>query len=172
MKQLLIFQEYDEHHLSAQLKKESHCKLYVDGASRNNPGPAGAGIYFLKDGIPLEQQGFFLGTKTNNQAEYLALLIGLFYAQKHMTSNDFLEVISDSQLLIRHLQGAYKVKHSDLIPLHAAAKKILLQFNHATLHVLRHENTHADALANDGIDKKNTVPDECRNFLLQYNISI
>jgi Ribonuclease HI len=54
-------------------------KLFVDGASRNNPGQAGVGIYLLKDGEPVEKQGLYVGVKTNNQAEYLALLLGLLF---------------------------------------------------------------------------------------------
>ena len=174
MKQLLIFDLAPEKPSSphAHVSKSAHWKLFVDGASRSNPGPSGAGIYLIKDGKPVEERGFFLGTKTNNQAEYLALLLGLYYAQKHIKTEDFLEVVSDSQLLIRQLQGAYKVKHPELQPMHTAAKKILSEFKHITMHVLRHENIDADRLANEGVDKKIKVPDECRAMLAQHKLSI
>ena len=85
MKQLSIFDE-------AFKKIEKKCgdgtrgywKLFIDGASRNNPGPSGAGFLLLKDDKPVEQKGFFLGSKTNNQAEYFALLIGIFFLKKHL----------------------------------------------------------------------------------------
>lgn len=170
MKQLLLFEPLATEQKVSPVKA-AHWKLFVDGASRNNPGPAGAGIYLLKDGIVVEKHGFFLGTKTNNQAEYLALLIGLFFVKQHMDPQDFLEVISDSQLLIRQLQGAYKVSHPELKPLFNAAKKILSDFSHITLHVLRHENVHADRLANEGVDKKIKVSDECRAFLASHAVS-
>ena len=171
MKQLSFFEQESDVSVHTPPSKPTHVKLFVDGAARNNPGPAGAGMYILKDGKPLEEHGFFLGSKTNNQAEYCALLIGLYFACKHLQAkHDFLEVISDSQLLIRQLQGAYKVKNSELIPLHTAAKTILKDFKHITLHVLRHENVEADRLANEGIDKKIKVPDECRAFLAKHSV--
>lgn len=173
MKQLFIFDSVDQkstsepHHVS----KAAHWKLFVDGASRNNPGPSGAGVYLVKNGEPLEQRGFFLGIKTNNQAEYLALLLGLYLVNKQFRVGDHLEVVSDSQLLIRQLQGVYQVKNNDLQALHAVAKKMLSRLKHTTMHVLRHENVHADRLANEGLDKKIKVPDEFLSLLAQHAIS-
>src|ERR1700736_5606512 len=73
-------------HLSADVVK---WQLFVDGAARNNPGPAGAGIYILKNGTPFIKQGFYLGSKTNNQAEYLALVLGLCQLRSVMKPADF-----------------------------------------------------------------------------------
>lgn len=173
MKQLLIFGSHEQNapHDSHQISKSAHWKLYVDGASRNNPGPSGAGIYLVKNGQAFEQRGFFLGTKTNNQAEYLALLLGVYLVNKQFKAGDHLEVISDSQLLIRQLQGIYKVKNSDLQSLHALAKSMLARLKHTTMHVLRHENVHADRLANEGLDKKIKVPDEFISLLAQHAIN-
>lgn len=134
--------------------------LYVDGASRSNPGPSGAGIYLTKEHDPIEQRGFYLGTKTNNQAEYLALLIGLYYAQKHVSAHDILIVISDSELLIKQLKGIYAVRNPMLKDLYALVQQKLFCFNYKLTHVLREKNTHADALANKGIDKKIALPQE------------
>lgn len=134
--------------------------LYIDGASRNNPGPAGAGVYLLKDSVAVIKQGFFLGVKTNNQAEYLALLLGLHCAHKHVSTTDFLVISTDSQLLARQLTGEYAVKHPDLQPLFMQAKKMLASFNYGIRHVMRTDNTVADHLANIGIDKKIPVPQE------------
>lgn len=174
MKQLFLFESYDS--VSDKLqhvpKKQSHVKLYVDGAARNNPGPAGAGLYILKDGEVVAQQGFYLGSKTNNQAEYLALLLGLFFVRNHCSHEDFLEIISDSQLLVRQLQGAYKVKHPQLQPLFIAVKQILRSYDHVASHVMRHDNTYADALANKGIDEKIMVPNDCKTFLSHYDVTI
>lgn len=134
--------------------------LYVDGASRSNPGPSGAGIYLTKENDPVEQRGFYLGTKTNNQAEYIALLIGLFYAQQHLAIHDKLIIISDSELLIKQLKGIYAVRNPILSQLYCRVQKRLAHFNFVLTHVLREKNTVADALANKGIDKKVAVPKE------------
>lgn len=67
----------------ASVKNRSYWKLFIDGASRNNPGPSGIGIFLLKNDQPFVSEGFFIGVKTNNQAEYLALVVGLFFVQKY-----------------------------------------------------------------------------------------
>jgi len=133
-------------------------KLYIDGASRNNPGPSGAGVYLTKNDVPVIKQGFFLGIKTNNEAEYLALLLGLFFARQHMVPGDTLIVISDSQLLIRQLQGLYKITKPHLRALYDCAQTIMQAHHYTCEHVLREYNSIADKLANDGIDSKTRVP--------------
>jgi ribonuclease HI len=145
-------------------------KLSVDGASRNNPGPAGAGICLKRDNTFVERQGFFLGKKTNNEAEYLALLVGIVYAKRHMDAHDFLLIVSDSQLLIRQLQGAYKVRDAKLIPLYHAAMAELQGLQYGVEHVLRECNVDADEMANLGIDKKRALPSEVIARLLNYDI--
>lgn len=146
----------------------THWKLYVDGASRNNPGPSGAGIYIAKELVPIIKEGFFLGTKTNNQAEYYALLIGLYHLQKLVCPQDTVLIVSDSQLLIRQLQGIYKVKHPELKPLYTAAMAVIKTMNYDVMHVLREDNTIADKLANQGVDKKIKVPQEFFDWLQKY----
>jgi ribonuclease HI len=145
-------------------------KVYIDGASRNNPGPAGAGIYILQDENPLYSYGFYVGKKTNNQAEYLALLLALFYIRQLVYSTDNIHIFSDSQLLIRQLEGAYQVKHAELKPLHRAARILLAPLRYTATHILREENSIADSLANEGIDKKNPVPPEFIKMLELYEI--
>jgi len=152
--------------------KRHQWKLYVDGASRNNPGPAGAGIYLLKDNTVIEKQGYFLGTKTNNEAEYLALILGMFMLRQFVTPADELFIISDSQLLIRQLQGAYRVKTDTLKPLHAVAHTLVAAMNPQMLHVLRAENSEADKLANLGIDKKRAIPAEFMALLAQHGLHV
>lgn len=147
-------------------------QLYVDGAARNNPGPAGVGIYIVKNEQPLHKKGFFVGTKTNNQAEYLALLCGIALCKEEMQPNDALFVMSDSELLVKQLQGAYKVKKPHLKPLHALAMELFSSLRYSICHVRRENNTMADALANEGIDKKVPVPDHLHDLLYAYGISL
>lgn len=153
-------------------KQKNVIRLFVDGASRNNPGPSGAGLYIIKNNEVVDKQGYYLGKKTNNQAEYLALLLGLSLVRHYCHSDDQLEIVSDSQLLVRQLQGAYKVRNQELIPLYLAAKKILSAYDHVASHVMRHDNTHADALANKGIDEKILIPSEHLSFLARYGINL
>lgn len=159
MKQLNLFgPEVQTPQLKPIAQQRVHWKLFIDGASRNNPGPAGAGMYILKDGEFFESQGYFLGNKTNNQAEYLALLLGLCMLQKVVQSDDFIHIISDSQLVVRQIKGEYKVKNQELKQLHAAAQVWLKDMDAELFHVLRIDNANADEMANLGIDKKRKVP--------------
>ncbi|GAI90099.1 unnamed protein product [marine sediment metagenome] len=150
----------------------SHWTLFIDGASRNNPGPAGAGFYVLKDSEVFAQEGYFLGSKTNNQAEYLALIVGLAFVQKHIDSKDTLRVVSDSQLVVRQLLGEYRVKNLALKPLFLLAHDMIKKNNAHVMHVLRTENTHADEMANVGIDKKKPVPSFVKKLLEKHAISL
>lgn len=144
-------------------------KLCIDGASRNNPGPSGAGVYLTKNGIPVVKQGFFLGIKTNNEAEYLALLLGLYFARQHMQPGETLLVVSDSQLLIRQLEGRYKITKPHLRALYDCAQTILHKEHYAVEHVLREYNTIADQLANDGVDSKVSVPADFLSICSVYS---
>lgn len=146
-------------------------RLYVDGASRNNPGPAGAGVYLLKNGVPVYQEGFYLGTKTNNQAEYHAMLLGIFYCKQNMSSSDVLYIISDSQFLIRQMKGEYKVKTPHIKILYDVAWRLLDGVNYSFCHVLRDYNQQADALANEGIEKKRAVPESFAQLLKRYDVT-
>src|SRR5688500_5396092 len=112
-------------------------KLYVDGASRNNPGPSGAGIYIEKDAKPFFKVGYYLGLKTNNQAEYLALLLGLFVLSDHVQNEDSVTIISDSLLLVNQLSGLYKVRQPHLQPLYHVCKEYIHKMNATIGHVLR-----------------------------------
>ena len=142
------------------MNKASAWELYVDGAARNNPGPAGAGFYLLKNGVSVEEQGLYLGKKTNNQAEYLALLLGVYYAQHHMVVGDTLLIKADSQLMVRQIQGIYKVRNVELARIHSVVKTMLEPLHFKIEHIRREHNTVADKLANVGIDKKIRVPQE------------
>ncbi len=144
--------------------------LYVDGAARNNPGPSAAGIYVLKNGKVAEKKGFFLGLKTNNQAEYLALLLGMLMLQKQVKANDVVSIVSDSELLVKQLKGEYKVRMPGLKPLFALAHAMLYMLKGTVRHVLRHHNKEADKMANYGLDNKVPVPPEFIEALRKHEI--
>lgn len=170
MKQLDLFSSPID---STKPKETKHqWKLYVDGASRNNPGPSGAGIYILQDDEFFEEYGFYLGKKTNNQAEYLALLLGLLLLKKKVAQGDKIRIISDSLLLVQQIKGVYKVKNPDLKLLHGVALRWVQELKAEMFHVLRFDNANADNMANVGIDKKITVPLDFLAILRQHDISI
>jgi ribonuclease HI len=128
-------------------------RIHIDGASRGNPGPAGIGVLVLgPSGEVVERLHRGIGEATNNVAEYRALLLALERALA-MGVRD-LEVCSDSELLVRQLQGRYRVKHPGLQPLFAKARQDIGGFRHFEIrHVPRELNAEADALANRGIDE-------------------
>lgn len=152
--------------------KKPQWQLFVDGASRNNPGPSGAGIYIEKDGILFFKNGYYLGKKTNNQAEYLALLLGLFVLEEHVQKGELVHIISDSQLLVRQLNGVYKVKEPSLQQLHGFCKARMVKLDATIAHVLRDENVQADAMANHGVDSKNFPPKHYIALLKDYDITL
>jgi ribonuclease HI len=149
-----------------------HWKLFVDGASRNNPGESAAGIYIVKNNTFFLKRGYFLGIKTNNQAEYLALLLGLLLISEYSASDDVIHIISDSQLLVHQLKGIYRVKKNHLLPLYYACKDKINQMNVTITHVLREENSNADEMANYGIEHKVFPPDIYIDQLKQHGIII
>ena len=163
MDQLCIFEQPIKEGVSS-------WKLYIDGASRNNPGPAGAGVVIIKDGSMVQQEGFYLGRKTNNQAEYLALLLGIFLVPQLMRSDEQLVIISDSELLVRQLRGAYKVKNVELKKLFSIAKELLKGVSCQVQHVLREKNKDADKMANKGIEAKDAVPEAFKQLLKTYQV--
>ena len=125
--------------------------LFSDGASRGNPGQAGAGFVVVDaHGREIVASGKYLGTCTNNVAEYKALLLGLHEAGRFGRK---LDVKLDSELIVRQLQGRYKVRDAKLKPLFDQVRQALTQFDDYTVqHVPRHENKRADQLANAAID--------------------
>jgi len=127
--------------------------LYTDGASRGNPGLAGAGFLVLDENdVVLDEGGAFLGERTNNEAEYEALIAGLKLARRLGCLE--VEARADSQLMVRQLTGQYRVKNKRLIPLVLAVKKLAVAFVKVTYHhVPRAENSRADELANQAIDE-------------------
>ncbi len=127
--------------------------LYTDGGSRNNPGPAGiGGVAFDEVGREVFRFKKFMGTKTNNQAEYLALIEGLSLA----VANGFtgVDIFLDSELVVRQLNGVYKIKHPEIQPLAGEVIKLKNKFKNIRFaHVLRDKNKIADSLVNEAIDE-------------------
>jgi ribonuclease HI len=136
--------------------------IYIDGASRGNPGPSGAGIHIENEkNEVVASKSFFLGKKTNNQAEYLSLIIAINIALSlKKDSNILLNIISDSQLLVRQMNGAYSVKNQIILKIKNEIKKMLSGVKCSFSHVLREKNKKADSLANIGIEKKKALSSE------------
>lgn len=127
--------------------------LYADGAARGNPGPAGAG-YLLKDdeGNVAFEGCRYLGEKTNNQAEYLALTEGLVKAIE-MGVGELL-ISLDSELIVKQIKGEYRVKNDGIKPLFKRVKELLEKFgSYSIKHIPREKNKDADRLANKAIDE-------------------
>jgi ribonuclease HI len=128
--------------------------LRADGGSRGNPGPGALG-YVLCDasGAEVEARGVFLGTCTNNVAEYRALIAGLEAASRHGVHA--LIVRMDSELVVRQMLGQYKVKNEGLKPLHAEARKVAAKLGTVRYEsVPRDDNGRADALVNEALDER------------------
>jgi len=126
--------------------------IHVDGGSRGNPGPAAAAAVLRDpDGELVAEASRTLGRATNNVAEYEALLLGLERARELGATE--VEVINDSELIAKQVNGRYKVKHVDMKPLHARARAALAKFETWSIRsVPRAENAQADALVNAALD--------------------
>lgn len=127
--------------------------VHVDGGARGNPGPAAAAaVIAAPDGTVLEERAQTLGEATNNVAEYRALLLGLQRAAELGARE--VEVVGDSELIARQVQGVYKVKNAALKPLHEQALAALRHFDSWSIRTVpREQNAHADALVNDALDR-------------------
>lgn len=132
----------------------SRVRLYSDGAARGNPGLAGAGAVLVEpSGQVVDRIGKFLGTQTNNYAEYMGLLLGLRRARELSVRE--VEVFADSELMLRQLGGRYQVKSTSLRPLYEEALTLLNDFERVKLvHVPREMNRAADEMSNRAIDER------------------
>ncbi|MFN2448988.1 MAG: ribonuclease HI family protein [Candidatus Baltobacteraceae bacterium] len=126
--------------------------LFADGGSRGNPGPAASGAVLVGvDGEVIEERGAFLGTATNNVAEWTALEIGLQAALERGIKR--LHVRMDSELVVKQLSGEYRVKHPGLQPLYRRVRALLGRFEAVDVrHVRRKDNALADAVVNQVLD--------------------
>ncbi len=127
--------------------------VHVDGGARGNPGPAAAAcVVSDPKGEVLEERAQLLGKVTNNVAEYRALLLGLECARARGASE--VEVVNDSELIAKQVQGLYKVKHESMRPLHREAMTMLREFERWSIRsVPRAQNADADALVNAALDQ-------------------
>ncbi len=125
----------------------------VDGGARGNPGPAAiAAVVRSADGEVLEERGERIGRATNNVAEYRALLLGIERAAALGASE--LELVGDSELIVRQVKGDYKVKDPNLRRLHAEVAQALRPFERWSIrHVRREQNADADRLVNLALDR-------------------
>ena len=130
-------------------------EIYFDGASRNNPGPAGAGGVIKENGKIIKRYHRYLGRKTNNEAEYLAVLLGVKIVKRLKLEPDQLIMAGDSSLIIHQLAGRYKVKNERLKKLHGQVRKEIINIGCGVdfKDLPREKNEEADRLANKGIDE-------------------
>jgi GxxExxY protein len=140
-------------------QQPSSLVLRIDGGARGNPGPAACAVVVESpEGERLDAFSRTLGRATNNVAEYHALLAALEDAVERGAKS--VKVFSDSELLVRQVQGAYKVRHPDLKPLHARAKDLIARFDRFNIqHVPREQNREADRLLNQALDREGQEED-------------
>jgi ribonuclease HI len=126
--------------------------MHIDGGARGNPGPAACAVVVAAaDGARLHSFSQYLGKTTNNVAEYRALLAALEYGLEHRYLR--LKIVSDSELLVRQIQGRYKVKNPGLKPLHERARSLTARLGAFSIeHVRREANREADRLVNRALD--------------------
>lgn len=129
--------------------------LFSDGGARGNPGPSGIGaVLYDSNGVVVFEISEYIGEATNNQAEYKAFIAGLEEAVSRFSVSDNIICHLDSELIVKQINGEYKVKNAELKILFSSAKQLLLKFdNYKVLHVPRAKNKEADALVNNAIDK-------------------
>lgn len=133
-----------------------HVRIYTDGGSRGNPGPAASGAVIKevkagKEGPIIATASKFLGKDTNNQAEYTAIIIGLEKARTLKAQT--VELYMDSELAVKQLKGQYRVKDAGIVKRFLEVKNLLTHFEQVTFtHVRREKNKEADALVNKVLD--------------------
>lgn len=146
-------------------------KLFVDGASRGNPGAASVGMVCFKGKVPVFQEAFFLGLATNNVAEYTALLTGLCLINESFNAQDIeLEIFSDSELMVCQILGRYKIKNETLWAIKNLIDDQLKKLSWKIKHIERSKNKSADALANQAFTLKKPLPPKVK--LLLRNVDL
>jgi len=125
--------------------------MHIDGAARGNPGPAAYAVVLARPGEAVIEEAQPIGEATNNVAEYTALVEGLGLAAELGVKK--LSLHSDSELLVKQMNGEYRVKNPDLLELYQEAKRLIGRFERVTLsHVRREQNKRADQLGNEALD--------------------
>jgi len=127
--------------------------VHVDGGARGNPGPSAiAAVVTGPDGEELRRRGEAIGRATNNVAEYKAVMLGIDLA-KQLGARE-VELVGDSELVVRQIKGEYRVKHADLQELHSQVRAALAELERWSIrHVRREQNATADALVNETLDR-------------------
>jgi ribonuclease HI len=134
-----------------EIPMSSTATLHIDGAARGNPGPAAYAIVLARPGAPIVEESQTIGTATNNVAEYTAFIEGLNLAAELGVKS--LAVFSDSELLVKQMNGEYRVKNADLLELYQEAKQLVRRFEKFSItHIRREQNARADALGNAALD--------------------
>jgi ribonuclease HI len=133
--------------------------IHIDGAARGNPGPAACALVISRPGQPDWEESICLGRTTNNIAEYTALVRALERAEQLRGRR--LVIFSDSELLVKQMNGEYRVKNADLKELFDQAQELKDNFDRVTIkHVYREQNKRADELCNEALDGDPTSPPE------------
>lgn len=128
-------------------------EIYIDGASKGNPGPSGIGVVICRGEVTVKNISSFIGHATNNIAEYTALICALQEAL--ILKAEAVRIKTDSQLLVRQLNKIYKVKHANIIGLYNQAVNLLSAFKEASIiNIPREENCGADKLATLAVKKE------------------
>jgi ribonuclease HI len=141
------------------MKDRPLLRIHTDGASRGNPGAAAYAYTIEQDGRDDVAEADCIGRMTNNQAEYTALIKALEHALEDVGANFQVVVHSDSELMVKQMNGEYRVKDADLRPLYEKARALSDRFQGGVqlVHVRRSQNTRADALCNEALDGKRTA---------------
>ncbi|MCX5750758.1 MAG: ribonuclease HI family protein [Candidatus Saganbacteria bacterium] len=131
----------------------SKVTVNIDGAARGNPGEAGIGIIIKSGSKTIKKIAAYIGSTTNNIAEYMALIRGL--EETLLLGFKEADFISDSELLVKQINGEYRVKNEGLKPLYLHAQSLIKRLKHFSIqHTYREQNKEADLLANKGIDEQ------------------
>jgi len=128
-------------------------EIYIDGASKGNPGPSGIGVVICRDGQTIKNVSSYIGNATNNVAEYTALIYALQEAM--MLKVESVKINTDSQLLHRQIKKVYKVKNPNIIGLYNQASRLISAFKQVSINnISRQDNRGADKLATQAIKKQ------------------
>ena len=133
-------------------------EIFIDGASKGNPGPSGIGVVICRDGKTIKNLSNYIGNATNNIAEYSALIYALQEAL--ILKAESIKINTDSQLLARHIKRLYKVKHPNIVGLFIQAQHLISAFkDFSIVDIPREMNKGADKLATDAIKKELKIKD-------------
>ncbi len=166
MKQLSFLTPKESGQTKQSSQNQIKLKLFVDGASRGNPGQSSVGMACSEGKKAVFEEGFFIGNATNNFAEYCALLTGLFLVNKNFEGESFeLEIFSDSELMVCQILGKYKIRNEALYTLKTLVDEQLKNISWKIKHIDRSKNKLADSLANKAFVSKKPLPITIKNIL-------